>query len=279
MIAMKFFEGLVFLTGEYNGFRLGLFLVLMLALVSLTCQSGTVANHAGPAPKYGYEVVNTWPHDTGAYTQGLLFQNSQLLESTGQQGKSSLRRVELNTGNILQRVSVPAPYFAEGLTLFKGKLFQLTWEDQRGFIYDPATFDKIGEFTYSGEGWGLTSDAESLVLSDGSNHLRFLDPDTFKVKKSVSVRDGGAAVTQLNELEFVRGEIYANVWHTNSIARIDPQSGRVIGWIDLTGLLKSGEVTDEEAVLNGIAYDEANDRLFVTGKLWPKLFEIRLKRK
>jgi glutamine cyclotransferase len=276
---MSLIGGLVFLMTQYAGTRIATILVFTFALAGMTCQSGTVANRSEAVSRYGYEVINTWPHDTGAYTQGLLFHDGQLIESTGQQGRSSLRRVELNTGNILQRVGVPAPYFAEGLTLFKGKLFQLTWEHQRGFIYDPATFDKTGEFSYSGEGWGLTNDGESLILSDGTNRLRFLDPNTFQVKRTISVRDGSKAITDLNELEYVHGEVYANVWHSNSIARIDPQSGRVIGWIDLSSLLKPGEVSNEEAVLNGIAWDEAGDRIFVTGKLWPKLFEIQLKRK
>jgi glutamine cyclotransferase len=255
-----------------------------LSFTSFSCQTRGVADLpengavSDPASKYGYEVINTWPHDPGAFTQGLVFQDGNLLESTGLQGRSSLRRVELDTRKVLQMVNIPPPYFAEGLTLFKGKLYQLTWRHERGFIYDAWTFEKIGEFSYSGEGWGLTNDGESLILSDGTNRLRFLDPDNFQVRRSIAVLDQRTAVTDLNELEYVHGEIYANVWHQNQIARIDPQTGRVTAWVDLTGLLKPEEATDEEAVLNGIAYDETSDRLFVTGKLWPKLFEIRLKR-
>jgi len=261
--------------------RIGIVVLVLLALTALNCQTGTVANlpeNGSATLKYSYDVINTWPHDTAAYTQGLVFQDGKLLESTGQEGRSSLRRVELNTGKVLQQVNVPPPYFAEGLTLLKGKLYQLTWQHQRGFIYDAWTFEKIGEFSYSGEGWGLTNDGESLILSDGTNRLRFLNPDNFQVRRSISVLDQRTAVTDLNELEYVHGEIYANVWHQDRIARIDPQTGRVSAWVDLTGLLKPREVTDVDAVLNGIAYDETSERLFVTGKLWPKLFEIRLKR-
>jgi glutamine cyclotransferase len=225
----------------------------------------------------GYEVVNTWPHSREAYTQGLIFHEGKLIESTGREGRSSVRRVDLETGDILQKVSLPSEYFGEGLTLLNGKIYQLTWQHQKGFIYDPVTFQKIGEFNYHGEGWGLTHDGQSLILSDGTNRLRYIDPSTFQVKKILTVTDRGAAVSRLNELEYAKGEILANVWGADRIARIDPKSGQVLGWIDLTGLLPKGEVSDGDAVLNGIAYDEATGRLVVTGKLWPKLFEIRLK--
>ena len=230
-------------------------------------------------PVYGYEIVNTFPHDPDAFTQGLIFQDGALVESTGLERHSTLRRVELETGKVLQRVEVPRDFFAEGMTLFNGKVYQLTWKGEKGFIYDPQTFEKTGEFTYTGEGWGLTHDADSLILSDGSNKLRFIDPNTYQVKRSIDVTDRGRPIEELNELEYVKDEIYANVWHDNRVARIDPQTGRVKAWIDFAGLLKAGETTSGEAVLNGIAYDEAGDRLFVTGKLWPKLFEVRLKQK
>ncbi len=230
-------------------------------------------------PVYGYEVVNTFPHDPKAFTQGLVFHDGALLESTGLERHSTLRRVELQTGKVLQKIDVPPYFFAEGMTLFGGKVYQLTWKGEKGFVYDPQTFEKTGEFNYTGEGWGLTHDADSLILSDGSNRIRFIDPSNYGVRRVISVTDGRSPVMALNELEYVKGEIYANVWHQNRVARIDPQTGRVNGWIDFTGLLKPGEVTDEEAVLNGIAYDEAGDRLFVTGKLWPKLFEVRLRQK
>ena len=211
----------------------------------------------GDVPVYGYEVVNAYPHDPDAFTQGLIFDDGSLVESTGLEKHSTLRRVELQTGKVLQKVDVPSLYFAEGMTLFGGKIYQLTWKAEKGFVYDPKTFEKTGEFTYAGEGWGLTHDADSLILSDGSDQIRFIDPNTNEVKRTINVRDGGRRVSQLNELEYVR----------------------VKGWIDLSGLLKSGETSDEEAVLNGIAYDEQGDRLFVTGKLWPKLFEIKLRQK
>lgn len=245
------------------------------------------ANSAGAATPaaaekvktYGYEVVNSWPHDAQAFTQGLVFHDGTLLESTGQQGFSSLRRVELKTGKVLQKVDVPAQYFAEGLTLFGGKIYQLTWQHKKGFIYDPENFRQVGEFRYDGEGWGLTHDGESLIMSDGTSRLKFLDPETFGVRRVLNVHDGATPVGKLNELEYVRGEIFANVWQEDRVARIDPKTGRVTGWIDLSGLLPESERDAETDVLNGIAYDEAGDRLFVTGKLWPKLYEIRLVRK
>jgi glutamine cyclotransferase len=258
--------------------RLPAILVLVFSFNSFACESGKLPVEKN-ALVYGYEVVHTWPHDPEAFTQGLVFHDGKFLESTGEVGRSSLRRVEPETGKVVQRIDVPAPYFAEGITLLKGKIYQLTWQHQEGFIYDALTFEQIGKFKYEGEGWGLTNDGESLILSDGSNRLRFLDPENFQVRKTIAVRAGATPLTEINELEYVQGEIYANIWHANRLARIDPQTGNVVGWIDLGGLLSPGEVDDEEGVLNGIAYDESSSRLFVTGKLWPKLFEIRLKRK
>ena len=253
-------------------------MLLALCLFGVHCQpSRNTTSNVKDTAQRSYEIVNTWPHDRDAYTQGLLFHEGNLLESTGQEGRSSLRRVELETGKVIQRVDLPYEYFAEGLTLMGGKLYQLTWQHQKGFIYDAATFDKLGEFNYFGEGWGLTHDGESLILSDGTNRLRFLDPVTFQVKRTINVSDQGAPVNQLNELEFVKGQILANVWHQDRIARIDPQTGQVTGWISLSGLMPPSQLSNEEAVLNGIAYDAKDDRLFVTGKLWPKLFEVRIK--
>ena len=233
---------------------------------------------AQPPHVYRYEVVNTWPHDKAAYTQGLVFHDGNLLESTGQYGASSLRLVELKTGRVLKKRDVPPQYFAEGLTLYGGKAYQLTWQNHKGFIYDPGSFAPLGEVYFDGEGWGLTHDGESLILSDGTSQLRFLDPATLKPRRTVSVTDRGRPLRELNELEYVKGEVFANVWHSDRIARIDPRTGEVVGWIDLSGLLPDSERPDPEAVLNGIAYDAAGDRLFVTGKLWPKLFEVRVKK-
>jgi len=258
----------------------GLFL-LFLFVSAFSCQTVSRPTTTGddkPAV-YGYEVVRAFPHDPNAFTQGLVIQDGKFLESTGEVGRSSLRRVEIDTGSVVQRVEVPTPYFAEGITLLKGKIYQLTWQHKLGFVYDAFTFQQLGKFNYEGEGWGLANDGTLLILSDGSNHIRFLDPDNFQVKRTIAVVSGHTPVNEINELEYVQGEIYANIWHDNRIARINPQSGAVTGWVDLRGLLAPGEATDEEAVLNGIAYDEASGRLFVTGKLWPKLFEIRLTKK
>ncbi len=242
------------------------------------------AANAAPAELayYGYQVVNTFPHDPRAFTQGLLFHDGKLLESTGQYNQSSLREVDLATGNVLRKWPVPGQYFAEGLALFDGKLYQLTWKENKAFVYDftgnPQTFHKVGEFSYTGEGWGLTTDGKRLILSDGSATLRFLNPATFAVDHTIRVIEGDRPLEALNELEYVKGEIYANVWKTDSVARIDPASGRVVGMIDFSFLLPEADRTGTD-VLNGIAYDPAGDRLFVTGKNWPKLFEVRLKKK
>jgi glutaminyl-peptide cyclotransferase len=267
--------------------KMRLILVLTLAFSCFQCQTGANENLPAnkptpppnvPAPKYGYQIVNIWPHDSNAFTQGLILMDGKLLESTGQEGFSSLRRVELESGKILKKVDVPVPYFAEGIAMLKGKIYQLTWQHQIGFIYDAQTFDRVGQFNYDGEGWGLTTDGQSLILSDGSAHLRFIDPVSFRVTRTITVQDVRMPVNELNELEYVQGEIYANVWHDNRIATIDPQSGRVTSWIDLNGLMPAEELQDPEAVLNGIAYDQASDKLIVTGKLWPRVFEIKVKK-
>ncbi|HEU0184832.1 MAG TPA: glutaminyl-peptide cyclotransferase [Blastocatellia bacterium] len=230
-------------------------------------------------PTYTYEVVKAYPHDTRAFTQGLVFHQGLFYESTGMNGSSSLRRVELETGKVLKKIDVPTQFFAEGLALLKGRLYQLTWQTQRGFVYELDSFNKIREFGYAGEGWGLTHDTSSLIMSDGSNRIRFIDPETFEVQRMITVQDGGRDVTQLNELEYIKGEIYANIWMQDRIARIDPQNGKVKAWIDMSGILPPQARSDPGAVLNGIAYDESSDRLFVTGKYWPKLFEIKLTQK
>jgi glutamine cyclotransferase len=233
---------------------------------------------AGSATTFGYEVVGSWPHDPTAFTEGLAFDAGTLLESAGRSGPSALRRVELTTGKVLEKVEVPGTYSPEGLTVLDGKVYLVTWQQHTGFIYDAASLQKLGEFSYDGEGWGLTNDGRSLILSDGTDQLRSIDPKTFEVRRTIGVKDaGGQPITGLNELESVKGEIYANVWHDDRIARIEPTTGSLLGWIDLAGLLAPDQVSDEEAVMNGIAYDPAGDRLFVTGKLWPRLFQIRVR--
>ena len=223
-----------------------------------------------------YRVLDAYPHDEQAFTQGLVFVDGHLYESTGLKGHSSLREEDLETGRILKFQEVPSNDFGEGLTNWGNTLIQLTWQAHTAFVYDRATFHLLRTFQYQGEGWGLTQDGKNLILSDGTATLRFLDPATFREVRRIVVKDRGAPVTQLNELEFIHGQIYANIWHSNRIARISPASGQVLGWINLAGLLPAGLLSNPEAVLNGIAYDTAHDRLFVTGKLWPKLFEIKV---
>ena len=243
--------------------------VLLLSTISLV-------GHFALAADDGYRVLHSYPHDAQAFTQGLLFADGHLYESTGRVGLSSLRMVDLESGRVLQELPVPEPYFAEGLVAWGSTLVQLTWQSHLAFVYDRFSFRELRTEKYAGEGWGLTADGRALILSDGTAQLRFLDAQTFRELRRVTVKDHGRPVKQLNELEMVRGEIYANVWHSDRIARIAPATGKVLGWIDLSGLLPPNERTDPEAVLNGIAYDAAHDRLFVTGKLWPRLFEIKV---
>jgi glutamine cyclotransferase len=223
-----------------------------------------------------YQVVHAYPHDAQAFTQGLVFVDGHLYESTGLKGQSSLRMEDVETGRILHFQDVPSQYFAEGLTNWGNTLIQLTWQNHAVLVYDCATFKLLRTLPYPREGWGLAHDDKNLIESDGSAALHFLDPETLRELRSVTVKDHGVPVTHLNELEFIHGEIYANIWYSDRIARISPASGKVLGWIDLSGLLPKEERSSPEAVLNGIAYDAAHDRLFVTGKLWPKIFEIRV---
>lgn len=227
--------------------------------------------------QYTYEVVKAWPHDVKAFTQGLLFYKGSVLESTGQYGESSLREVELETGKVRKQIGVPAMYFAEGLAVIGDRAYQLTWQHRKGFVYDADTFQLQKEFSYEGEGWGLTSDGTSLILSDGTARIRFLDPKTFLVTRSIEVTRDGQPVPQLNELEFIHGEIFANVWQTDLVVRIDPATGVVRGVVDFSGLLPQAERRPTTDVLNGIAYDAARDRLIVTGKNWPHMYEVRLR--
>ncbi|MBU7015364.1 MAG: glutaminyl-peptide cyclotransferase [Theionarchaea archaeon] len=228
---------------------------------------------------FTYQVVSVYPHDPGAFTQGLVYNGAFLYEGTGLTGRSSLRKVDLESGSVLKIRELEPNLFGEGITLYGDRIVQITWQSQRGFMYDKDSFELLEEFTYPTEGWGLTFDGQYLVMSDGTAVLHFLDPETYQEVKNIEVHDGSGPVTALNELEFVKGRIYANVWLTDTILIIDPETGEVEGWIDLQGLLSSQGFTQQADVLNGIAYDAEGDRLFVTGKLWPYLFEIKLVRK
>ncbi len=226
-------------------------------------------------PVMTYEVLNIFPHDPQAFTQGLVYHEGYLYESTGLYGESSLRKVELETGEVLRKVDLSEAYFAEGLALYEDRLFQLTWREGTGFIYGLEDFSLIDQFVYQTEGWGLTHDGERLIMSDGTNNLYFLDPNTLQITKTLEVTFMGEQIVRLNELEYIRGEIYANIWQTDYIVRIDPTTGDVLGWIDLGGILPK-DLRGGTDVLNGIAYDQEGDRLFVTGKFWPQLYEIQL---
>ncbi len=227
-------------------------------------------------PIWSYRVADEYPHDPLAYTQGLVIEDNltTLLEGTGRD--ASLRRVDLQTGSVEQYLLLDEQYFGEGITLFEDRIVQLTWQSQIGFVYDSETFARLQEFNYPHQGWGITHDGSQLIVSDGSDTIRFWDPESFQEMRRIQVAGAAGPVTMLNELEYVEGEIWANIWHSDLIARISPEDGTVLGWIDLAGLLSPDLRTDSEAVLNGIAYDEESGRLFVTGKLWPRLFEIEL---
>jgi glutamine cyclotransferase len=236
----------------------------------------SIPQRASRTPEYTFKVVHVFPHDPAAFTQGLFYHDGFLYEGTGLNGRSSLRKVRLQTGEVLAKVDLPTEFFGEGIALLKNEIVQLTWQSQTGFIYNLSDLRLLRRFSYRGEGWGLTSNGTDFLMSDGSSEIRVLDGATLREKRLLKVRDGSTPVTQLNELEFVEGEIYANIWQTDRIARISPRTGRVLGWIDLTGLLSSVYKLEPGAVLNGIAYDAAKKRLFVTGKLWPSVFEIQL---
>lgn len=234
---------------------------------------------ATPPPKSAdtYEVVHVYPHDPKAFTQGLIYIDGFLYESTGLEGRSSLRKVDLSTGQVLQKYDLPSDIFGEGLTDWGSNLIQLTWKSHKGFVYSRYSFSRLREFTYSGEGWGLTHDDQQLIMSDGTAVLRFLDPQSFRVVRRLRVvDDAGHAIDNLNELEYINGEIYANIWHKDEIVRISPETGKLLSRIDLSGIIDKRELGEGDAVLNGIAYDPVGRRLFVTGKLWPKLFEIKV---
>ncbi|MFM2170210.1 MAG: hypothetical protein RI957_439 [Verrucomicrobiota bacterium] len=264
-------------------------LFCLLVLAPISCQK---KSHAGPpvavtvshrdAPDWqrfadlGYEVIREYPHDTGAYTQGLLWFQDHWIEGTGGNGQTSIRRVEKETGRMVLKKDLAAEFFGEGLTELNGKLYQLTWKNQTGFVYDAKTFQWQKNFGYTGEGWGLTTDGQHLIMSNGSDRLRFLDPNTFRVMKEIAVRHKGKAISQLNELEFIEGEIFANIWFRDEIVRINPADGNVLGVLDLSGIDAKQTRKEPDFVLNGIAYDATTRDLFVTGKCWPKIYQIRL---
>jgi glutaminyl-peptide cyclotransferase len=251
---------------------------ISIAILSLMRIPGFAAWQPAPdLPRYTYQIQHVFPHDPRAFTQGLQYLDGFLYEGTGQHGQSSIRKVRLETGEVLQKRDVPAEHFGEGIVVWKDELIELTWQSHLAFVYDRATFEPRREFSYRGEGWGLTSDGTDLIMSDGTSELRVLDPSTFAEKRRIQVTAAGIPLDKLNELEFVKGEVLANIWTTDRIARIAPDTGRVTGVIDLAGLLTPAERSRTD-VLNGIAYDAARDRLFVTGKWWPKLFEIKLVR-
>ena len=249
---------------------------LVLNFENANASSEFVSPVSSTAPVYTYKVVNVYPHDRDAFTQGLVFVDGIFYESTGLKGRSSLRRVELETGNVLKIHKIPDHLFGEGVVVCKNKIIQLTWKSRTGFIYDKESFKLLRRFGYKTQGWGITHDGNRLIMSDGSAIIYFLDTESLGEVGQVRVHDKNGPVERLNELEYVNGEIYANVWKTDRIARISPDTGRVTGWIDLAGLLGPKDKSKPVDMLNGIAYDPENDRLFVTGKLWPKLFEIKL---
>jgi glutamine cyclotransferase len=235
-----------------------------------------VAAPLAGTPTYAIQVMHRYPHDTKAFTEGFEWHDGALYEGTGIVGESGVRRTDLTTGALLAYKELAPPHFGEGVTIFKGTLYELTWKDGVGFKYDARSFAPRGGFTYSGEGWGLTHDDHSLIMSDGSSVLKFLDPATFKVERTLAVTADGMSVPRLNELELIHGELWANLWQTSTIARIDPESGRVISWVDISPLTSQIPAGDTIDVANGIAYDSAADRIFVTGKLWSAVYEIRL---
>jgi glutamine cyclotransferase len=250
----------------------------LLRALTLVLALGAATVATAAAPVYGYKIVHVYPHDPDAFTEGLFFQDGYLYESTGLEGRSSIRKVRLETGQVVQQRPLDARYFGEGIVAWKGRLIELTWKSEIGFVYDLKTFAPLSSFRYAGEGWSLTRDDRRLIMDDGTPDIRFLDPVTFKETGRITVTDGGKPVFNLNELEWVKGQIWANIWQTNRIARIDPKNGHVLGWIDLTDMAivegsRGGRQID---VLNGIAYDAARDRIFVTGKLWSNMYEIKI---
>jgi glutaminyl-peptide cyclotransferase len=257
----------VSLFGAYLRIVLRIRLLFLLAIVSMRCVA---------APIYTYKVVATYPHSTSSYTEGFFYLNGLFYESTGLEGHSSVMAIQPETGKPIQQLNLAPDLFGEGIVDYGPNIIGWTWLTHSGFVYDRFSFRVVGQFRYDGEGWGMTRTAKEIITSDGTATLRFRDPKTFKDLRHIIVKDGKQQVPELNELEFVKGEIYANIWHTDRIARISPADGQILGWIDLTGLLPDEQKINSESVLNGIAYDAKGDRLFVTGKQWPRVFEIKV---
>ena len=251
--------------------------VLLLAAMLFAAQGSSHLVEAGAIPVLGYQIINVYPHNSFAFTQGLAYDEGVLYEGTGLYGRSSLRRVDLETGRILQQTNLKSTLFGEGVAIWKDRIIQLTWQSGMGLVYGKENMTGISNFSYQMEGWGITSDNKSLIMSDGTDTLHILDPESFEETGKIKVKANGSPLKGLNELEYIKGRIYANVWPTSWIAIISPESGEVLGKINLQGILQENDIQSYWVdVLNGIAYDAREDRLFVTGKLWPKLFEIKL---
>lgn len=266
-----------------------LFLSITLAFSCKTESNNKPNVNTNPSPKtsatiptFGFEIVNTYQHDAKAFTQGLVFHDGFLYESTGQYGESTLRKVDLETGKVVQKYDIPREYFAEGMTILKDKIYQISWREQTAWVYD-LNFKLLKEIRYQGEGWGLTNDGTNLLMTDSTHVIRVVNPETFETLRTIPVFNNGQPLMNLNELEMVKGELWANIWHSeniglpNRIVKIDPANGKILGWINLDGISPEDVGRDEENTLNGIAYDEKTDRIFVTGKKWKRLFEIKLK--
>jgi glutamine cyclotransferase len=251
--------------------------VLLIAVASIAVTFFITNSPQQQIPiNYNYEIIEAYPHDQAAFTQGLVFVDGFLFEGTGLNTQSTLRKVELETGKILKNISLADQYFGEGITIMNNKIIQLTWISNKGFVYEKDSFELISEFTYQTEGWGITNDGSQLIMSDGTSTLFFLDPETFNIIKQVQVIDQ-EPVSKLNELEYIQGQIWANIWQQDKIAIINPQTGKVEAWVDLIGINEEDR-QDPNKVLNGIAYDSERDRIFVTGKKWSKLFQIEIKK-
>ena len=247
-----------------------------LAVACALLVSPAVANNGTAAPVYGFQVVAKFPHSTASYTEGFFYLDGKFYEGTGMNGRSSVQVIDPKSGKVLLRHDLPPEYFGEGIVDWGANLYEWTWKSQVCFVYRRSDLQPVKSLTYSGEGWGMTRTAKELITSDGSSKLRFRDPETFRETRHIVVKEGDIAVDRLNELEFVKGQIYANIWHSNMVATISPQDGHVIAWVDFTGLLPDDQMVDAESVLNGIAYDPQHDRLFVTGKQWPAIFEVKI---